>query len=118
MKNKFPLSLKLSLFSLLFSFGLFAQDCPDSCTVYVPKQMTINCETEGCTRLVVETDCVFKKYEFSILTRWGNEIFHSEDPDILFDCANEAGGTYYWILKAKLCNGEKLEKSGPLMILK
>lgn len=100
------------LLFILFSALGFAQSNQEACEISCPKAIKKSSDLPEDKVLLVTSNCTFKKYNFTLYTRWGEVMFHSEDPDDHFQATEEQQGTYYWTLKAVYTDGEKIEKSG------
>jgi hypothetical protein len=115
MKSFFRLFLFLLL---LLPAELSAQHCPDSCTYFIPNTLTPDCDQAGCEILEIVSNCTFTKFDFTLYNRWGNTIFHSNDPKVKFDCSGSPNSVYTWVFKATYCNGFSFSDTGQLTIIK
>ena len=105
-------------FFLLLGFDTCAQDCPDSCMYYMPNTLTPDCDDIDCEYLKIVSSCTFKKFDFTMYDRWGNIIFHSNDPKMKFDSEGHKDGAYLWKLKGEFCNAKIIDDTGLLYILR
>ena len=104
---------------LLFNVGFtFGQDCPDTCEVYIPNNVTPDCDGIDCHFLFIQSNCTFKKYGFTVFDQWGNIVFESDDPEDRFSSKEVDEAIYLYQLKATYCNGEKVTKRGYVQVLK
>ncbi|HOK37747.1 MAG TPA: HYR domain-containing protein [Bacteroidales bacterium] len=60
---------------------------------------------------------LYPENELVILNRWGNEVFTKTSYDNTWDGSNLTEGTYFYILKVKMCNEEEIIK-GYITILR
>lgn len=102
----------------MFTFSVTAQDCPGSCSVYVPNVMTPDCEGVDCELLTISSECTILSYEFKVFNRWGNLMFESDDPENRFDCTDVAEATYMWMLQVTFCNHEEASYNGHITVVK
>lgn len=67
------------------------------------------------------TDCV-KKFSISVFNRWGEVVFHSNDPAFCWDGVYKGlvlqEGEYLYSVKSVLTNDEILNRAGTITILK
>lgn len=103
---------------MMFALEASAQDCPDSCDVFVPNVVTPDCDGVDCEFLKIQSNCPFKEYQVMIYNRWGIIIFESEDPENEFDSSNVDEGTYILKVDLLLCNDEKVRETISLNVLK
>ncbi len=102
----------------MFSVNINAQDCPDSCEVFIPNNITADCDDVDCAILTIQTNCVLRDFEFSLYNRWGEIVFNSEDPKMRFDTATVDDAVYFWTLKAMTCNNDEIDRKGNIYVLK
>ncbi|MFQ3579350.1 MAG: gliding motility-associated C-terminal domain-containing protein, partial [Bacteroidales bacterium] len=60
---------------------------------------------------------LYSENELVILNRWGNEVYTKTSYDNTWDGSNLTEGTYFYILKVKMCNNEEIFK-GYITILR
>jgi hypothetical protein len=114
--KKIICSLPFLLFFLVPA-KLFAQDCPDSCTYFMPNTLTVDGDCFGCEILEITANCTFSQFDFTLYDKWGNEHFHSTDPRMKFDSAGSPQGTYFWVFEAQYCNGKRFSHDGRITII-
>ena len=102
----------------IISFSSNAQNCPDSCDYFLPNSITPDCDGINCGILKIESSCEFLEFEFSLLNRWGEIIFESTDPKMLFDSSVHEEGVYIWKLTGRYCNMSEFENLGQILILR
>lgn len=116
--------MKLSYYTLLFTALFFfqaetkAQDCPDSCTIFIPNTLTPNCDGIDCEFLQVVSNCSFSQFSFTFYDRFAEIRFESNDPKMKLDSKDYPEATYFWTLKAMYCNGKKIDYEGRIQIIK
>jgi hypothetical protein len=103
--------------SIRFVVIAFSQECPDSCDVFIPNNLTPDCEAFDCEILEIITTCKFKTFHFKIFDKWGEIIFESDDPNKKFDSRGNPQATYVWTLTGEFCNGEIIDSKGQITIL-
>ena len=59
----------------------------------------------------------FPENELVIYNRWGNEVYTQENYDNSWDGSNLSEGTYFWMMKVKVC-GEYEKIKGYVTILR
>ena len=102
--------------ALAYSSG--AQDCPDTCEIFVPNAVTPDCDGIDCEFLYVSSNCSFQEFHLMIFNRWGVLVFETEDPENEFDASTVNDGTYLWRVDLVFCNDQKLQKEGTFMVIK
>jgi hypothetical protein len=107
----------LFLLLILNFTSSFAQECPDSCSYFIPNSLTPDCDQAGCEILEIVSDCSFKKFEFKLFNRWGQVIFESSSPKKKFDCTGQNSGTYFWTFSGQFCNGNTFNDTGYITII-
>lgn len=105
-------------FTFLFSSDVLAQDCPDDCEVFIPNNVTPNCDGIDCHFLKIITECEFLEFEFIVFSRWGQKVFESNDSEVEFSSKEVDEGTYFWTLEATFCNESEIEKDGYVNVIK
>lgn len=106
-----------SLF-LIFCKNSFAQECPDTCKLYIPNVLTPDCDDIDCEFLKIQSNCTFTEFDFKLFNRWGEIIYESTNSEEKFDSAGHKEGTYLWILSGEFCNGTKVTENGHLNIIR
>ena len=117
LKFKDMKSLIVVLFALL-TFTGNAQDCPGSCSIYVPNVLTPDCDGDDCELLTVSSECSFISFDFSVFNRWGSKVFESDDPGIRFDSSESEEGVFFWTLQVTYCNDEDASYTGNVTVVK
>lgn len=100
------------------SLTAIAQDCPDSCELFIPNTLTPDCDGIGCEFLEITSNCSFKKFHFTVYNRWGEILFESKDPKEQFNARDYKEGTYVWKLIGKYCNNSDINLTGDITILR
>ncbi|MDH4473666.1 MAG: gliding motility-associated C-terminal domain-containing protein [Fluviicola sp.] len=113
-----PFLRLFSFFLLFLPAQLSAQYCPDSCTYFIPNTLTPDCDQAGCEILQIVSNCTFPKFDFTLYNRWGDPIFHSNDPNVKFDCTDSQDGVYTWVFIATYCNSISFSDTGLLHVIK
>ena len=91
----------IAILFLSLQVSLFSQEV-DSCVIYIPKVLTIDCCEYGCEKLRVYTDCEIENYHFIVYNRWGEIMFETDDQDAEWNLlTGENGGVlsdgvYVW----------------------
>ncbi|MBI3238243.1 MAG: gliding motility-associated C-terminal domain-containing protein [Flavobacteriia bacterium] len=86
-----------------------------ACDIEVPNIISLSSQN-GNNLFFVDYSGI-KSFECTIINRWGNEVFHYNDPAMAWDGKNQTGelvdeGTYFYTIKAVLSNDEELVKQG------
>lgn len=112
--------MKIICFFLLLSATFFsqAQDCPDSCILYVPNALTPDCDEIDCDILYIESSCKIDTFHLQIYDKWANQLFESFQLTNRFSCADYKEGVYIWEVTGTYCNGTSINKKGNFLILK
>ncbi len=91
--------LKSQCLSLFKDFNLFYKDC--NCYLYYPNAFTPN-EDNINECFAAKYECDFDYYHFYIYNRWGELIFHTNDPSACWDGTYKnrvvPQGVYVWIV--------------------
>jgi hypothetical protein len=111
-------SIGLLLIACLFSLTSFSQECPDSCKVFIPNNLTPDCDGVDCEILEITCNCKFEEFHLMIFNRWGELIFESEDPVKKFNSKGLSEDFYIWKLSAEFCKGRKINSTGNIYILR
>jgi len=91
----------------------------DSCLFYLPKVVTLNCCSFGCEWVRPVCSCELEAFEFTIINRWGEEIYRTEDPATKgWWPLVEDDEVFMWKVIATTQAGEKINASGHLTVLK
>ncbi|XOV67623.1 MAG: gliding motility-associated C-terminal domain-containing protein [Fluviicola sp.] len=106
------------LLSLVFAISASAQDCPDSCEVYIPNVLTPDCEGMDCELLNVISNCEMSEFHLTLYNRWGEIIFETKDSEEEFDSAGYEDGVYTYRLKITFCNNQKLNRTDHINIIR
>ncbi len=56
--------------------------------------------------------------EVTIINRWGNQVYHSKSYKNNWDGANLSEGTYFYVVRVKLCDGQDKMFKGYVMIVR
>ena len=110
-------SIGLLLIACLCSLTSFSQECPDSCKVFIPNNLTSDCDGVDCEILKITSNCTFKQMNFTLFNRWGEIIFETDDQNKPFNSHGYPAGTYLWRLKALSCKDKKMEYTGYVTII-
>ncbi len=112
--------LLLAVILLFVAYSGDAQNCPDSCEIYVPNTVTPDCDDFNCGFLEVHSSCSLNDFNIKIFNRWGELLFESDDPENKFDSGPKEiqDGTYFWKIEAVFCNGKEFEGDGYFHVLR
>lgn len=115
------MKINVMLVSVLFlNSWTWSQDhCSYQCEI--PSSFTPNNDEEN-DKLMANWDCKPEDFEATIYSRWGQEIFTTQDPIINFDGFDKNGneveaGNYFVSLKYKT-DGEEMNKTFYFTIIK
>jgi len=90
------------------------------CFIYIPNSFTPNGDGRN-DQFKVEYDCFFDAFTLDIFDRWGQLLFHSNDPNASWDGYNEGKqvplGVYLYQLKYDSYGIEPVEKYGSITLL-
>jgi len=112
------MKLLIFFFFILLTFLGRAQDCPESCSIYIPNVVTPNCDGIDCEFLTVSSECPFISFDFKIFNRWGVMLFESDDPEVRFDSSEVEQGAYVWMLEVTYCNEREGNFNGQVTVVK
>ena len=88
--------------------------------LFIPNVFTPN--GDGTHDLFVPELQSGDQYGLYILDRWGNLLFHTQDPSIYWDGQSRgnavAEGTYFYILKSVDCSGLPIERQGRVQVMR
>ncbi len=96
----------------------------DLTTFYIPNSFTPNGNDLNETFQPIFLNMEFDSYEFSILTRWGEKIFSTNNPDegwngsVNGNSNNIKQDVYVWIVKFKEKEGLSIQKIGNVTLLR
>lgn len=105
--------------------------CPDNVTgivhappnIYIPNAFSPNNDGVNDVFQVVTNELI--SFEISIFNRWGQLVYHSEDPNEVWQGDYKDGGTHYvplgtysYIAKIKGYNSDAIEKSGHINVIR
>ena len=83
------------------------EDC--SCNIFIPNAISPNADGINDAFKATVDNCEFLNYEFSLLNRWGQVVFESDDPETPWRANNDRNSEYYsqsdvylWVLKYEL----------------
>ncbi|RAU84345.1 ice-binding family protein [Pontibacter arcticus] len=85
--------------------------------VIVPNVFTPNGDGNNDT-WIIENLANFPEKELTILNRWGNEVYRSPYYENNWDGSGLHEGTYFYVLKVKLCSGDEKVYKGYVMIVR
>lgn len=103
---------------LLISDFVFSQE-KDSCELYIPNAISMNCDTGEDWQFKCVSNCTPYSFEIEIYSRWGEEKFASSDFDDIWDASKEPQGVYVYKLKIVWREGEEaIEKTGQVSVIK
>lgn len=110
--------MKWGFLFLLFFFGLdsFAQS--DSCMVYIPNIISMDCETGEDYRLKVYVSCPMDSCRLRIFDKWGELLHDSADKQPGWDGSKQADGIYFYKFEGVFTNKEKFEYKGTLHLVR
>lgn len=60
----------------------------------------------------------FAENELTVINRWGNEVFRQKNYRNTWQGGSLSGGTYYYVLRVKLCNNEEKTYKGYIMLVR
>ncbi|NND77099.1 MAG: T9SS type B sorting domain-containing protein [Flavobacteriales bacterium] len=75
--------------SFSYTADVFFEDC--DCSVFAPNSFTPNADGFN-DQFGITYNCDFIKYEMTIHDRWGTPVFHTEDPDAVWNGEYETEG--------------------------
>jgi hypothetical protein len=105
------------LMLLFFPFGAFSQT--DSCTIYIPNNVSMHCDQAGMDFLLeVQHNCPFSEAHFMVFDRWGEVLHDSTDLHPEFDASKLPQATYVYRLDVVYSNGNKQRVQGDFVVLK
>ena len=113
--------MKLVLFfSLILSTSSVFSREKDSCDLYIPNVVTMNCSQAGSDYLFrAVSTCKPFSFEIVIFNRWGELLFETKDMEEYWDASKEKDGVYIYKLSLIWKEGEEeIEKTGHLTVLK
>ncbi|HSY77513.1 MAG TPA: gliding motility-associated C-terminal domain-containing protein, partial [Bacteroidia bacterium] len=93
------------------------EDCGE---VFVPNAFSPNGDHEN------DLECVYGKcietIDFSIYDRWGNRMFHTNDPKQCWNGVHDGQfmntGVFVYYLRAELTNGDRVDKKGNITLIR
>lgn len=109
-------SFFLLIFLISFNFAR-SQECSDTCVYFIPNTLTPDCDQIDCEVLEVVSNCKFIKFEFTIYNKWAEVVFHSNSPQIKFNCKGHEDGRYIWKLSGEYCNSKIINDTGSIVII-
>ena len=104
---------------MALSYNGIAQDCPDSCEIYIPNNAMLDGDCFDCHAVKVLSSCPFLEYHFMIFNRWGEMVFESKDPEEKFrGTGDPSDEMLLWQLKGKFCNNKEIDDDGYIIVLR
>ena|SRR6218665_62858 len=105
------MKLQLLYFAFFLNpFGVFSQ--VDTCSIYVPNTVTMNCSTGEDYLLIPLSNCEYGKCRFQVFNRWGEVLHDSASLKPFFDGSVYTVGVYVYKLNGEFLNGEKFSITG------
>lgn len=88
----------------------------DIFTILVPNVFTPNGDGSNDVFLIKST--FIDELNVKIFNRWGNQLFEIKSPSDSWNGGDSSDGTYFYALKAKGKDGEVLEKTGTITLIR
>ena len=90
----------------------------DSCQVYIPNVVSMDCENGEDYLLKVYVSCPMDSCRLRIFDRWGKLLHDSTDKQPGWDGSKQADGTYFYKFEGVYANKEEFEYEGTLYLMR
>lgn len=94
---------------------LFSQEA-NTCVIKAPEKL----ERSGRNQQIhvqFKSSCPVLEVEITVLSRWGNVMYVSNQLDHLWEGKEKEPGTYFFTIKGSFTNGSKIDQNGFLTVL-
>ena len=90
----------------------------DSCQLYIPNVLSMDCETGNDYILNVYVSCPIDTCRFSVYNKWGQVLYDTDSKTPVWDGSKQAEGEYFYFFKGIYSNKREFDYCGKVYLIR